>query len=83
MRQMTFEIPEEVADEFDRAVPASEQSSYVARQLQRASQPSLTQEQWDEAAKAANGDAQLNADIDEWQAFSDPIEEPWNAPSPR
>jgi hypothetical protein len=85
MRRMTFEIPDEVAEEFNRAVPASEQSAYVARQLQRrASGPTLTQEQWDEAAKAATADEQLNADINEWQgAFSDPIEEPWNAPSPR
>ena len=84
MRQMTFEIPEEVADEFNRAVPASEQSAFVARQLKRrASRPTLTQEQWDAAAVGANADDQLNADVEEWQAFSDPIEEPWNAPSPR
>ena len=84
MRQMTFQIPDDVAEEFNRAVPASEQSAYVARQLmRRAARPALTQEQWDEVAKAANADEQLNADIDEWQSFSDPIEEPWNAPSPR
>jgi len=83
MRRMTFEIPDEVAERFVSAVPASEQSTMVAKFLQRASRPTLTEEQWDEAASAANADAQVNADIEEWQAFSDPIEEPWNAPSPR
>jgi hypothetical protein len=83
MRQMTFEVPEDVADNFDRAVPASEQSAMVARLMRRASRPTLTEQQWDEAAKSANSDEQLNADIEEWQAVSDPIEEPWNAPSPR
>jgi len=33
MRQMTFEIPEDVAEEFNRAVPASEQSVVVAKIL--------------------------------------------------
>jgi hypothetical protein len=84
MRQMTFDIPEEIAEQFCSDVPASERSAYVTKKLQRpASRLSLTEEQWDAAAKAANADEQLNADIEEWQAFSDPIEEPWNAPSPR
>jgi hypothetical protein len=83
MRQMTFDIPDDVAERFSGVVPASEQSTVVAKLLRRASRQTLTEEQWDEAANAANADAQLNADIEEWQAFSDPIEEPWNAPSPR
>ena len=45
--------------------------------------PNLTDEEWAAAANAANADEQLKADIDEWQAFSDPMEERWNAPSPR
>ena len=43
----------------------------------------MTDEEWTAAANGADADEQLKADIDEWQAFSDPIEEPWNAPSPR
>jgi hypothetical protein len=84
MRQMTFEIPGEVAERFVSQVPAAEQSNLVANLLQRhVSRPTLTEEQWDAACEAANADETLNADIEEWQAFSDPIEEPWNAPSPR
>ena len=78
MRRMTFEIPEEVAERFESEVPV-----IVAKLLQPLATPVLTDEEWAAAANAANADEQLNADIDEWQAFSDPIEEPWNAPSPR
>ena len=66
MRQMTFDIPEDLAEEFNRMVPASEQSAMVAKLLQRASRPTLTEGQWNEAAKAANADEQLNVDIEEW-----------------
>jgi len=82
MRRMTFEIPEEVAERFENEVPV-----LVARLLRPRVSPKLTDEQWAAAANAANADEQLNADIDDWQAFSDPIQEPiqepWNAPSPR
>ena len=35
MRQMTFEIPDEVAEQFSSEVPASEQSSVVTKLLLR------------------------------------------------
>jgi hypothetical protein len=56
MRQVTFEIPEEVAKQFDSHVPASEQSGVVAKLLQSASRPRLTDEQWAAACDAANND---------------------------
>ena len=84
MRKITFEIPEEIAERFLEVVPPAEQSGEVSRLLERrATQPLLSEADWDAAADAANGDAALNADIDTWQALSDPMEEPWNAPSPR
>jgi hypothetical protein len=78
MRRMTFEIPEEVAERFESEVPV-----LVAQLLRPQVSPVMTADEWAAAASAANADEQLNADIHEWQAFSDPIEEPWNAPSPR
>ena len=78
MRRMTYEIPEVVAERFESEVPV-----LVAKLLQPQVSPKMTDEEWTAAANGANADEQLKADIDEWQAFSDPIEEPWNAPSPR
>ncbi len=78
MRRMTFEIPKEVAERFESEVPA-----LVAQLLQPRVSPAMTAEEWAAAASAANADEKLNADIHEWQPFSDPIEEQWNAPSPR
>jgi hypothetical protein len=84
MRHMTFEIPDEVAQDFENRVPPSEQSCFVTHLLQHSvSSPMLTEDEWNEASKSANADELLKADIQEWQAFSDPIEEPWDAPSPR
>jgi hypothetical protein len=51
MRQMTFEIPEEVSEEFVRDVPTAEQSAYVTklllRNLSRSIFPTLTGEEWE------------------------------------
>ncbi len=50
MRQMTFEIPDDVAEDFDRDVPAAEQSACVTklllRHLSRPTFPTLTDEEW-------------------------------------
>jgi hypothetical protein len=84
MRQVTFFIPDEVAEQLAREVPAMEQSTLVTRLLRhRLQTPRLTEAEWTAASEGANADAALNAEIDEWQDFSDPIQEPWNAPSPR
>jgi len=51
MRQMTFEIPDEVAERFSSEVPASERSEEVTKLLQRRLfkpiWPTLTDEQWE------------------------------------
>ncbi len=51
MRQMTFDIPDEVAERFSSEVPASEQSQEVTKLLRRRLfkpiWPTLTDEQWE------------------------------------
>lgn len=51
MRQMTFDIPDEVAERFCSEVPASEQSEEVTkllrRRLSRPKLPTLTDEEWE------------------------------------
>ena len=55
MRQMTFDIPEEVAERFTSEVPAAEQSSVVPKLLlRRRPTPKFTDEQWDAVCNAAN-----------------------------
>jgi len=85
MRQMTFEIPDEVAEVFLKDFPGAEErsveiTSYI---LRHRAKKVYTDAELIAAADAANADEVLNRDIEEWQSFSDPIEEPWDAPSPR
>jgi hypothetical protein len=51
MRQIILEIPDYVADDFDRDVPAAEQSACVTklllRHLSRPIFPTLTDEEWE------------------------------------
>jgi len=54
MRQVTLEIPNELAERFDREVPAAEQSSELMRLLRRRLTPKLTDEQWAAACDGAN-----------------------------
>jgi hypothetical protein len=83
MRRMTFEIPEDMAERFSAEVPADEQLRVVVTAIRRRITPSWTDEELEAACEAANNDPALNAFIDEWQAFSDPIEEPWDEPAAR
>jgi ubiquinone biosynthesis protein UbiJ len=74
-RKMTFTVPEEVAEQFMKRVPARRRSSYVAeaityklkerdRQLMR-------------ACEAANKDADVLAIEQEMDALTNEIMEPW------
>jgi len=83
MRQMTFEIPDEVAERFSSEVPVDEQSRVVLGAIRRRITPMWTDEQLEAACEVANNDPELNAFIDEWQAFGDPIEEPWDESASR
>jgi len=58
MRQMTFEIPEEVAEQFESEVPEPEQSAEVTKlMLRRVSRPALTEEDWARACEQRSRDA--------------------------
>jgi len=86
MRQMTFDIPDEVAEQFSSEVPASEQSSVVTKLLlRRRPTPQLTDEQWDAVCSAANNDPETQEIQREMDALSgDGLDEyPWEAPASR
>jgi len=86
MRQMTFEIPEEVAEQFESEVPVPEQSAEVTKLLLwRVSRPTKQMQDAEiiAACDAVNADPELNELMEDWQAASDPIEEPWDEPAPR
>ena len=83
-RQMTFSIPDEVAEQFTREIAEPEQSRFVADLLKR----KLRERGWTEAeliaaCQAVNADEELNQLVDDWQAVNDPIEEPWDDAAPR
>jgi len=76
MRQMTFEIPDEVAEQFNNEVPASEQSSVVTKLLvHRRPTPRLTDEQWDAISNAANNDPETQEIQREMAALPDTMME--------
>jgi hypothetical protein len=79
--RLTVSIPEEIAREFARRVPAKERSRYVARALEQSlhgAENSLVR-----ACLLANGDADALAIEQEFDAITDPIAEPWNGSSAR
>ncbi len=83
---MTFEIPDDVAERFEKEVPADEQSVEVTRLLRRrVPRPKLTEEQWAEACEAVNTDpdiVQLERDMDALHAEG--LDEyPWTEPTSR
>jgi hypothetical protein len=60
MRQMTFDIPDEVAEDFIKDVPeAEDRSRELTRLLRRQFASKLTTEQWDAICEAANNDPEI------------------------
>ena len=78
MRQMTFDIPDEVADRFSSEVPASEQSVLVTKLLRQVSRPRLTEEQWAAACEAANRDPEMQQIQADFDALPDTMTEAWD-----
>lgn len=76
MRKMTFTIPDEVARPFLLAIPSARRSKFVADALRRTLKD--REDSLIAACDAVNADAALNTLVDEWQAVSDAIEEPWD-----
>jgi hypothetical protein len=85
MRQVTFEIPDELADRFDREVPAAEQSNEMTNLLRRRLTPELTDEQWAAAIDALNTDPYIALLERQMDALSgDGLDEyPWDEPASR
>ncbi len=78
MRQMTFEIPEEVAERFESLIPASERSVFVSELLQRGRfRPALTEEDWARICEAANNDPETQQIQAEFAALPDEMTEAW------
>jgi hypothetical protein len=81
MRQMTFDIPDEVAEDFMKDVPeAEERSREITRFLRRHLTPKLTDEQWQSICEAANNDPETQEIEREMAALPDTMTEEWNEP---
>jgi hypothetical protein len=79
MRQMTFEIPEEVAEKFESEVPVPEQSAEVTKLLRRrVSRRTLTEEDWARVCEAANNDPETQEIEREMAALPDTMTEEWD-----
>ncbi len=59
MRQMTFDIPDEIAERFNSELPVDEQSRFVESAIRRRITPELTDEQWAAAIEALNTDPDI------------------------
>ncbi len=69
--RLTLSIPDAIAHRFLAAVPRRQRSATVARLL---AQELLHHEDRLEAAcRSANADAALDAEVEEWQGFDDPL----------
>lgn len=82
MRKVTFTIPEEIAAQLFRRVPARNRSRYVTEAI--AAKLGEREERMIQACEAANRAPDVLAIEQEWEELdkADRIEEPWNiAPS--
>lgn len=80
-RKMTFTIPEDLALQFVRRVPARERSRYLADALNE--KLTARDQLLIEACKAANSDPEVRAIEKEFDAIADEAAEPWTRSSPR
>jgi hypothetical protein len=80
-RKMTFSIPEELAGEFLRNVPARDRSRYVAAALARSLKD--RHEELAHACDVANQDRDVLLIEQEFDAIAGDIAEPWNDTSTR
>lgn len=78
-RKMTFTIPEDLASQFLRRVPARNRSRYVTEAI--AARLQEREERMIRSCEAANHNADVLAIEQDWDAAADQadrIEEPWN-----
>ncbi len=74
-RKMTFTLPEDLAVDFTRRVPARERSRYVADAI--AEKLAEREKRLIRACEIANQDAGLREIETEFDALTDEIPEPW------
>src|SRR5262249_51947989 len=72
--RITISLPDHLASRFFALVSSRERSATIARLLEQ--ELALREHALEQACLAANADAILGAEMDEWQAFEDDIEEP-------
>ena len=80
-RKMTFTLPEDLAEQFVRRVPARERSKYLANALNE--KLSARDRHLVEACRIANNDTEVHAIEKEFDAITEETAEPWSAPAPR
>ena len=81
VRKLTVSLPEDLAQELIRIVPARERSKYVAQALKDSLH--RTEREIVRACRLAQQDADAQAIEREFDAIPDPIEEPWDVPAKR
>lgn len=74
-RKMTFTLPDDLAVQFTRRVPARERSHYVAQAL--AAKLGEREHNLLRACEIANADSDLRAIEQEFDSLSDDLLEPW------
>ena len=77
-RKLTFTLPQDLATEFLRRVPASSRSQYVATAI--AAKLREREEQLAQACEAANNSADIRAIEASFEALADQadtVQEPW------
>ena len=74
-RKMTFSLPERVAGELLRRVPSRDRSRYVAEAI--GARLREHDERLIRACELANGDADVLAIEQEWDALPDETADPW------
>jgi hypothetical protein len=78
---MTFTLPEDLAVQFVRRIPARERSRYLADALSE--KLSARDRLLVEACRVANNDSEVRAIEKEFDAFADQTGEPWTNSAPR
>ena len=80
-RKMTFSLPEELATQLVKRVPARERSRFLAEVLEKSLRED--DEALIRACLMANQDPDVKAIEQEWDGIRDVIEEPWSDAPPR
>ena len=78
---MTFTLPENLAAQFVRRVPARERSKYLAEALSK--KLAERDQRLIASCLAANNDPEVSAIEKEFDAISEQPKEPWTRSSPR